>query len=71
MHKISISLLAVAGTVFLTIGAPIGSSSVQAADTPPLTKESKPAASTMSGSEQKGSNVGRNANTKPTAAPKK
>lgn len=40
---------------------------VHAAGTPPLTKETKPATSTMSGSEQKGSNVGRNANTKPTA----
>lgn len=60
-------LLAAAGNLILTIGPGMTVSHVHAANTPPLTKESKPATSTMSGTEQQGSNAGRNANTKPTA----
>lgn len=58
--------VALAGAVTV-LGGWTPSAVVHAAGTPPLTKETKPATSTMSGSEQKGSNVGRNANTKPTA----
>lgn len=64
-------LLAVAAGVSLTIGPELSVSSGHAANTPPVTKESKPAGTTMSGTEQKGNNTGRNANTKPTAPPKK
>ena len=71
MRILTISVLAAVGSAVLTMGPEITISSVHAANTPPATKESKPAASTMSGTEQKGSNVGRNANTKPTAPPKK
>jgi hypothetical protein len=60
MRVRSLSFLAIVGTV-LIVG------SAHAANTnPPGTKESKPATSTMSGSEQQGNNAGRNANTKPT-----
>lgn len=70
MRILTIWLLAIVGTVVVTIGPEISSSSVHAANTnPPGTKESKPATSTMSGTEQQGSNAGRNANTKPTAPP--
>ena len=62
MRVRSLSILAVVGAALVMIG------SVYAANTnPPGTKESKPATSTMSGSEQQGNNAGRNANTKPTA----
>jgi hypothetical protein len=58
----SLSILAIVGTAVIMIG------SAHAANTnPPGTKESKPATSTMSGTEQQGNNAGRNANTKPTA----
>lgn len=67
----TISLLAAAAGVVLTMGPDLTISSVHAANTPPATKESKPAGNTMSGTEQKGNNTGRNANTKPTAPPKK
>jgi hypothetical protein len=57
----SMSVLTSVGAALLVVG------SVQAANTnPPGTKESKPATSTMSGTEQQGNNAGRNANTKPT-----
>ena len=67
MRTLTILLLAAVGSVVLTMGPEITRSHVHAANTPPATKESKPAGSTMSGTEQKGSNVGRGANTKPTA----
>jgi hypothetical protein len=67
MRTLIISLLAAVGSVVLMTGPGFTPSHVHAANTPPLTKESKPAASTMSGTEQKGNNAGRNANTKPTA----
>ena len=64
-------LLAVAIGVVLTMGPELTVAPVHAANTPPVTKESKPAGNTMSGTEQKGNNTGRNANTKPTTPPKK
>lgn len=61
MRVWSLSFLAIVGTALLIVG------SAHAANTnPPGTKESKPATSTMSGTEQQGNNAGRNANTKPT-----
>ena len=67
----SLLLLAVAAGVIVTMGPQLTVLSVHAANTPPATKESKPAGNTMSGTEQKGNNTGRNANTKPTTPPKK
>ncbi len=68
MRLFNVSILAIIGAAVLTVGAHMTVSSVHAANTnPPGTKESKPATSTMSGSEQQGNNAGRNANTKPTA----
>jgi hypothetical protein len=64
-------LLAVATGVIVTMEPLLTVPPVHAANTPPVTKESKPAGNTMSGTEQKGNNTGRNANTKPTAPPKK
>lgn len=71
MRILTISVLAAVGSAVLTMGPDITISHVYADNTPPATKESKPAGTTMSGTEQKGSNVGRNANTKTTAPPKK
>jgi hypothetical protein len=72
MRLFSVSILAILGSAVLTVGAHMTISSVHAANTnPPGTKESKPATSTMSGTEKQGNNTGRNANTKPTAPPKK
>ena len=65
MRLQSLSVLSIVGATLLTVGTPI---LVHVANTnPPGTKESKPATSTMSGTEQQGNNAGRNANTKPTA----
>lgn len=62
MRVRSIFVATIVGTALFNIG------SAHAANTnPPSTKESKPATSTMSGTEQQGSNASRNANTKPTA----
>ncbi len=71
MRTLTLSLLGTVGVIIL-IGLGITTFSVHAANTnPPGTKESKPATSTMSGTEKQGNNTGRNANTKPTAPPKK
>jgi hypothetical protein len=70
MRIFTLSLIATIGVIVLTTGPGITISTVHATNTnPPGTKESKPATSTMSGTEQQGSNAGRNANTKPTAPP--
>jgi hypothetical protein len=61
MRVQTLSILTLVGTALFIVG------SVHAGNTnPPGTKESKPATSTMSGTEQQGNNAGRNANTKPT-----
>ena len=68
MRLHNISLLAIVASAVLTTGPNTIASSAYAGNTdPPGTKESKPATSTMSGTEQQGNNAGRNANTKPTA----
>jgi hypothetical protein len=64
-------LVAVAIGVVLSMGPERTAALVHAANTSPVTKESKPAGNTMSGTEQKGNNTGRNANTKPTTPPSK
>ncbi|ALA57499.1 hypothetical protein [Nitrospira moscoviensis] len=69
MRKHALWMLLVSGVVAQLLGSGISTRDVHAAGTPPLTKETKPATSTMSGTEQKGNNAGRNANTKPTAPP--
>lgn len=69
MRKHALRLFLVSGVVALLLGSASSARDVHAAGTPPLTKETKPVTSTMSGTEQKGSNTGRNANTKPTSPP--
>lgn len=69
MRRHALWVLVMSGVVGIVLGSWVSVGDVHAAGTPPLTKETKPATSTMSGTEQKGSNVDRNANTKPTAPP--
>ncbi len=67
MQKVIPSFLVVVSCAVMAMALGLEVTGVQAADKPPVIKESKPAEKTMSGTEQKGSNVGRNATTKPTA----
>ncbi len=71
MRKMTLSSLVLVSCAVMAMGLGLAVSDVHAAGNPPPTKESKPsgATGTMSGTEQKGSNVDRNANTKTTAPP--